>query len=145
MTDDQDTVSRRSVLRSSAVATGSLVAGAAVTGGVAGVANEGGKRGGRAQAEGDVRRNEPFTLRLEGMDTRGASCMSAESADQVYLTYDIWYCDSDEDDDSDATMYVTPDEAELVETETYVIRSVQQCRANDLLKVAFGPAPHGCP
>ena len=138
MTDDQDTVSRRSVLRSSAVA-----AGAVGGGGVVASSAVGNKRGGRAQIDGEVDRNRPFTLQLSGSNSRPASCMSEESAMQAYLTYSIEYCDSD-DDDEDAEMYVIPDEAELAESETYVIRSIQECRANDLQKVAFGPAPHGC-
>lgn len=103
----------------------------------------GNKRGGRAQIDGEADRNRPFTLQLSGSDTRNASCMSEESAMQAYLTYSIQYCDSD--DDEDAEMYVIPDEAELADLETYAIRSIQECRANDLRKVAFGPAPHGCP
>lgn len=109
---------------------------------VAGAAT-GDKRGGRAQIDGEADRNRPFTLQLDGTDTRGASCMSARSADQVYLTYSIQYCDSN-DDESDASMYVIPDEAELAPDETYVIRSIRPCRANDLQKVAFGPAQEDC-
>ena len=146
MSDEQATLSRRSVLRSSAVAAGGLTTGAAVTGGATGIANESaatsGKRGGRGHVDGTADRNRPFTLRLEGTDSRDASCMAEESAEQVYLTYSIQYCDSD--DDEDATFYVLPDEAELVETETYVIRSIRPCRASDLEQVAFGPAREDC-
>ena len=137
MTDGQDTVSRRSVLRSSVVAAGAAAGGTVVAG-----AATGNKRGGRAQVDGEVDRNRPFTLQLSGGDQRPASCMSAESVVQTYLTYSIEYCDSD--DDEDAEMYVIPDDAELDEDETYVIRSVRECRANDLRKVAFGPARTDC-
>lgn len=64
-------------------------------------------------------------------------------ADQVYLTYQVEYCDSN-DDDADATLYVIPDEAELVETEVYAIRSIQECRDSDLQQVAFGPTNQEC-
>ena len=148
MTDDEPTLSRRSILRNGAATAGALAAGGAVTGSVSGGLSSGAetanKRGGRAQVEGDEApdRNRPFTLQLSGTEPRGASCMSGESAEQTYLLYDIQYCDSDED--SDASMYVIPDEAELVESETYVIRSVQECKANENYKVAFGPARESC-
>jgi nitric oxide reductase activation protein len=101
------------------------------------------KRGGRAQVDGEVRRHEPFRLVLDGADERNASCMSSESALQTYLTYSIEYCDSD-DDEADATMYVIPDEAELVEDEVYAIRSVRPCHESELDKVAFGPTNEEC-
>lgn len=134
--------SRRSVLRTGAVA-GVLATGAAVGGAVAQSNGEGGKRGGRAQADGRVRRGVPFTITPDGTDDRPATCMAGESAVQTYLTYDIEYCDSD-DDESDATLYVIPDEAELVPTEDYIIRSKTPCRRNDLTKVAFGPSNESC-
>ena len=148
MTDDEHGVSRRSVLRNSAVAAGALAAGGAATGTAAGriarsASESGRKRGGRAQVDGEVRRHEPFTLQLSGTDVRNASCMSAESAQQTYLVYDIQYCDSD-DEEEDAQMYVIPEEAELVESEVYAIRSVRPCRESELDKVAFGPANEEC-
>lgn len=148
MTDDEPILSRRSVLRNGAVATGALTAGSAVTGSVSGGlssdAAASNKRGGRAQVDEEPDRNRPFTLSSTPTSaTRAASCMSGESADQTYLQYDIQYCDSD-DDDSDASMYVIPNEAELAQDETYVIRSIQECKANDNYKVAFGPARESC-
>jgi hypothetical protein len=91
---------------------------------------------------GEVDRNRPFTIAPDGTDTRNASCMSAESAMQTYLTYRIQYCNSD--DEEDASLYVIPDEAELAPNEVYEIRSVTPCRANDLQKVAFGPSNESC-
>ncbi|QLD88470.1 hypothetical protein HWV07_05250 [Natronomonas salina] len=148
MTDDEPTLSRRSILRNGAVATGALAAGGAVTGSVSGglssSAATSNKRGGRAQVDEEPDRNRPFTLSsMPESATRAASCMSGESADQTYLLYDIQYCDSD-DDESDASMYVIPNEAELVQDETYVIRSIQECKANGNYKVAFGPARESC-
>lgn len=136
------------MLQKSAVAAGALTVGGATAGTVAGDvtdagAQNGGKRGGRGQIDGTADRNRPFTLQPEGTDTRNATCMSGESAMQTYLTYSINYCDSN-DDDSDGTFYVIPDEAPLVESETYVIRSIRPCRTNDLEKVAFGPAQTDC-
>lgn len=68
--------------------------------------------------------------------------MSGNSAQQTYLTYSVAYCSSD--DDSDGTLYVIPDEAELVPDSTYVFRSSTPCRRNDLQKVAFGPSRTSC-
>lgn len=133
-------VSRRKVLRTSAYAAGTLGVGVGATGNAA--AAEGGKRGGRAQVDGEVQRNKPFTIKMEGTSMRNASCFSAESAMQTYIEYSINYCGSD--DDSDATLYIIPDEAELVPDETYVIHSVTPCRASDLSKVAIGPAQTDC-
>lgn len=148
MTDDEPTLSRRSILRNGAVAAGALAAGGAVTGSVSGdlssSAATSNKRGGRAQVDEEPDRNRPFTLSSTPESaTRDASCMSGESAEQTYLLYDIQYCDS-EDDESDASMYVIPNEAELVQDETYVVRSIQACRANENYKVAFGPARESC-
>lgn len=110
-------------------------------GGVVAGAVTGDKRGGRAQVEGEPRRNARFTLSgsFTGA-TMSASCMADESAEQAYLEYDIEYCDGDDDD----TMYVIPEEAELAQDETYVIRSVQECKATDNTLIAFGPAQHDC-
>jgi len=144
-TEDQ-TPSRRTVLRTVAVAGSTLAVGGAagtaagqLTSSTAGSR----KRGGRAQVDGDPDRNRPFTLQIEGTDPRSASCMSDESAQQTYLTYSVQYCDSGDEEESQ-TMYVIPDEAELVETETYVFRSVRPCRESDLQKVAFGPSQEEC-
>ena len=147
MTGRDSDVSRRKVLRNGAAAAGAVALGGAATGTAAGrfaraeAASQ--KRGGRAQVDGEVRRHEPFTLQLSGTDQRNASCMSGESATQTYLLYEIQYCDS-EDDESDAEMYVIPDEAELVEQEVYAVRSVRPCRESELDKVAFGPANEEC-
>lgn len=131
-------ISRRSVLRKAGVG-GVVVTGVGMTGAVASRSE---KRGGRAQVEGKVDRNRPFEITPEGTDMRPASCMSEHSADQVYLEYTVNYCGSD--DESDATMYVIPDEAELVPDDTYVFRSSTPCRRNNLKKVAFGPAQTSC-
>ncbi|PSP97433.1 hypothetical protein BRC89_11370 [Halobacteriales archaeon QS_4_70_19] len=141
MTRDDTDVSRRSVLRKGAVTASALAVGSTVASGSA-AADSAGKRGGRAQVDGEVDRNRPFTIMPDGTDTRNASCMSAESAMQTYLTYRIQYCDSD--DEEDASLYVIPDEAELAPNEVYEIRSVTPCRANDLQKVAFGPSNESC-
>lgn len=156
-----DGVTRRSVLK-----TGAATAGA-VTIGAAGAAahhdddhdeggngdNEdgngddnggnGGKQGGRAQVddEDDVRQNEPFTIQPNGGDMRNASCMSEESEMQAYLQYDIQYCEGDDDD---ATLYVIPDEAPLVQDQVYEFRAVQECKATDNQMVAFGPSNQEC-
>lgn len=145
---DETTLSRRSILRNGAVAAGALAAGGAVTGSVSGGLSSStatsNKRGGRAQVDEEPDRNRPFTLSSAPESaTRSASCMSEEPADQTYLLYDIQYCDS-EDDESDASMYVIPAEAELAQDETYVIRSIQKCKANENYKVAFGPAQESC-
>lgn len=110
-------------------------------GGVVAGAATGEKRGGRAQVEGEPPRNARFTLSdtFTGA-TMSASCMADESADQAYLEYEIEYCD----DDGDDTMYVIPDEAALAQDETYVIRSVHECKATDNTLVAFGPARQDC-
>lgn len=149
--DDTDqtteTISRRNVLRTTAVAAGAVVAGGAAAGNVAGEVAvgtmAGGKRGGRAQLDGTVRRNAPFTLMVEGTEMRNASCHSGNSALQTYVTYSIGYCDSD-DDEADGSLYMLPDEAELVPDEVYEIRAVQQCRASDLQMVALGPSNDPC-
>lgn len=134
-------IRRRSVLRTAAVG-GVVVTGVGMTGAVA---SQSQKRGGRAQFDGEIRRKEPFTLMLEGTDMRPASCMSGNSADQTYLTYSVEYCDSDGDDDEDdGSLYVIPDEAELVSDQTYVFHSSRPCRRNDLQKVAFGPSQTSC-
>lgn len=146
MTQDDSNVTRRTVLRTTAAATGGLAAAGGIAAGrPVGTADTdvaAAKRGGRAQVDGEVRRNEPFRISLNGTDIRNASCMSAASAMQTYLTYSIEYCDSDSDED--ASMYVIPDEAELAPDDTYVVRSVTPCRANDLDKVATGPAQEDC-
>lgn len=131
--------SRRSVLRKATMTAGAFAVGTAA--GSGSVAAQ--KRGGRAQFDGDdLRRNEPFTVTPNGTDMRPASCMSANSATQVYLTYQINYCGSD--DETDATMYVIPDEAELAPNEVYEIHAARPCRANDLTRVAFGPSNESC-
>lgn len=111
-------------------------------GGVVARSSSGRKQGGRAQLDGEVERNRPFTLTPEGTDTRNASCMAEESANQVYLTYTIQYCNSD--DDEDGTLYVIPDEAELLPDEVYEIHSTTPCRTNDLTMVSFGPSQQSC-
>lgn len=139
MTDDTDDgVSRRSVLRKGAMTAGAVAVGTVATSGNAAAA----KQGGRAQVDGSVRRDAPFTIRPNGTDMRNASCMSANSAIQTYLTYYIDYCDEDQNDDD--TMYIIPDEAELAPDQTYVIHSATPCRRNDLQKVAIGPAQESC-
>lgn len=148
MSDENSELSRRTVLRNAAGTAGTLaLGGAALSGQAAGAietaATTGGKRGGRAQLEGTVRRNAPFTLMVEGTEMRSASCMSSESALQTYVTYSIQYCDSD-DDDADGTLYMLPDESELVPDEVYEIRAVQQCRDSDLQLVAMGPSNQSC-
>ena len=151
MNDDRDSeqFSRRDVLRTSAVAAGTVVVGGAAVAGssdsdVDAAAEAAGKRGGRAQLDGTVRRNEPFMITVEGTDTRNASCMSSESALQTYVTYTINYCDSDDDNEDDGTLYMMPDEAKLVDTEVYEIRAIQDCKANDLKMVAMGPSQASC-
>lgn len=146
--DDDTRVSRRSVLRKSAVTASALAAGGVAASGSASAqfvqapSSSSEKRGGRAQGEGDLRRNEPFTLMADGTSMRNASCMASESATQTYLTYTISYCSSDNDED--ATLYVIPEEAELAPNEVYEIRSVTPCRESDLQKVAFGPSNESC-
>lgn len=152
-----DGVTRRSVLKTGAATAGAVTIGAAGAAAHHDEDHQGGKRGGRAQVDGDARRNVPFEL--NSMPTNvslGASCMSAESATQTYLEYDIQYCDSEEDQ-TDARLYVIPDEAPLVQDETYEIRSIQTCKEpgdgpgddgfenDDIQKVAFSPANHECP
>lgn len=156
MTSDElyDDVTRRSVLKTGAVTAGAVTIGAAGAaarhdddheeGGGDGDEGEGSdeKRGGRAQVDGDVRRNEPFTLSdTPSSVARGASCMSEESADQMYLEYDVQYC---EDDDDETTMYIIPDEAELAQDEVYEFRAVQECKATDNQLVALGPSNQEC-
>lgn len=164
MTSDElyDGVTRRSVLRTGAVTAGAVTIGAAGAAanhddsdhdnnGNGGNGNDGNgegesdqKRGGRAQVEGDPQPNEPFTLSDSPTEaTMSASCMSEESAPQVYLEYDIEYC-NDDDDDNDDTMYVIPDEAELAQDEVYEFRSTQECKASDNTLVAFGPSNQDC-
>lgn len=132
---------RRNVLQKGAATTGAMVAVGA--GASATVAAD--KQGGRGQVDGDVRENVPFTVTPKGDDNtvdRHASCMSGQSAMQVYLTYDIHYnCDTDDDD---ATLYVLPDEAPLDTEEVYKIRSATPCRDSDLTLVAFGPSNEPC-
>lgn len=142
---DSGRFSRRSVLRTGAVVAGTVVVGGAAAAGAdadaAAAASD--KRGGRAQLDGDARRNEPFTLTMEGTSVRSASCNSAESATQTYIEYSIQYCDAD-DDESDGTLYILPDEAELAPQEVYEIRAIQPCRASDLQMVAMGPSNQSC-
>lgn len=132
---------RRTVLRSGAVAGGALALGGAASGSAAATTVESEsdeKRGGRGQIDGDADRNRPFTLADAPTGVaRNASCMSEESAEQTYLEYEIQYCDSD--DDSDATLYVIPDEAELAQQEVYEFRAIQECRDSENQLVAFGP------
>lgn len=128
-----DNVTRRSVLK-----TGAVTAGLATVGAAGAAAN---KRGGRAQVDGTIHRNEPWRLSSSPTGTdRNASCMSAESAPQTYLQYDIEYCNREDS----ATLYVIPDEAALAQQEVYEFRSVRPCRASDLEKVAFGPSNQDC-
>lgn len=162
MTSDElyDDVTRRSVLKTGAATAGAITIGAAGAAAHHDDDHEGGggngsgdgnssegegsdqKRGGRAQVDGDVRRNEPFTLSDSPSNiTRGASCMSEESADQMYLEYDVQYC---EDDDDETTMYIIPDEAELAQDEVYEFRAVQECKATDNQLVALGPSNQEC-
>lgn len=158
MTSDElyDGVTRRSILKTGAATAGAVTIGAA---GAAAHHDEdhenGGKQGGRAQVEGEPRRNVPFRLSStpESATMLNASCMSAESAQQAYLGYGIRYCDSDGDEnEDDDTMYVIPDEARLNEDQVYEFRSVQLCKepgdgydSEDIHKVAFSPANHECP
>lgn len=65
--------------------------------------------------------------------------MSEESAQQMYLEYDIEYCNGDED-----TMYVIPDEAHLQQDEVYAIRATEECDASDNTLIAFGPSERDC-
>lgn len=137
-----DGVTRRSVLKTGAATAGAVTIGAAAAGADEhGGSNE--KRGGRAQVEGNPDRNRPFTLSDTPEEaTMSASCMSGESAQQVYLEYGIEYCDSD-NDESDDTMYVIPNEAHLSQDETYMFRAIQDCKATDNTLVAFGPSNSG--
>lgn len=162
MTSDElyDDVTRRSVLKTGAATAGAVTIGAAGAaanhdgegghgdngnGGNGGEnGGNGGKQGGRAQVDGDVRRNQPFTLSSTPTGVaRNASCMSGESAEQTYLEYTIQYCE-DGDDEDDATMYVIPDEAELVQDQVYEFRAVQECKATDNQMVALGPSNQEC-
>lgn len=137
MTDSDDGVSRRSVLRKGAITAGAVAVGTVATSGNAAAA----KQGGRAQVDGTVNRNEPWTLSTGPSDiSRHASCMATESAEQWYLEYDIEYCNSDDE----ATMYVIPDEAELAQDQVYEFRASRPCRANDLTMVALGPSDDEC-
>lgn len=99
------------------------------------------KRGGRAQVDGDTNRNEPWTLSStpEGA-SRNASCMANQSAEQMYLEYNIEYCNSDDE----ATLFVIPDEAALAQQEVYEFRSIRPCRASENELVAFGPSNQEC-
>lgn len=158
MTDERsDGVTRRSVLKTGAATAGAVTIGAAGAAAHHDEDHEGGKRGGRAQVDGDARRNVPFELNsMPSMVSLGASCMSEESASQTYLGYEIQYCDSQEDQ-TDARLYLIPDEAPLVQDETYEIRSIQTCKepgdgpdddeyeSDEIQKVAFSPANHECP
>ena len=132
-----DGVTRRNVLKAGAATTGVVAMGAA------GAAAQDGryeKRGGRAQFEGDPQQRQRFQLSSNPTGiARNASCMAAESADQMYLEYDVEYCNGDED-----TMYVIPDEAELEQDETYAVRATQECKDSDNTLVAFGPSRRDC-
>lgn len=149
--ESTDDVSRRRVLRASAGAAGavSLTAAAGTVAGFGGAleSNEtpaGERRGGRAQVDGEVRQNEPFTLSYVASGiARNASCMADESAEQLYLEYDVQYCD---DDDDETTLYVLPEAAELASDEVYEFRAVQECRDSENDMVAFGPSngDHDC-
>lgn len=138
MTDDHDDgVSRRSVLRKGAITAGAVAVGTVATSGNAAAA----KQGGRAQVDGTVNRNEPWTLSDTPTGaTRNASCMATESAQQAYLEYTIEYCNSDDE----ATMFVIPDEAELAQEQVYEFRASRPCRATDNTMVAFGPSNQAC-
>lgn len=145
MEDEHDeSFTRRTILRRGAATAGAAAVGTAAASGSA-AAREGAdeKRGGRAQLDGTADRNRPFTLTLQGTDPRNASCMSGESAMQTYLKYQIDYCDSN-DDDSEGTLYVIPDEAELNPEEVYEIRAIRPCRESSLERVAFGPSNASC-
>lgn len=100
------------------------------------------KRGGRGQVDGDPERNRPFRLSSgPSKISRHASCMAEESAQQTYLGYDIEYCD---EDDSEDTLYVIPDEATLARSEVYEFRAIQPCTATENELVAFGPSDQDC-
>lgn len=142
---DDANFTRRSVLRRGATAAGAAVVGTGALGGTAAADEHGGrdeKRGGRGRVDERPDRNRPFRVEREGMEPRTASCMSSESADQVYLRYNVNYCDGDDG----PTLWVIPDEAPLAsgEEEVYEFRSVVQCRETDEYRVAFGPSNEEC-
>lgn len=137
-TDDlNDGVTRRSVLKTGA-ATAGVVTICAV--GAAAQAGRDEKRGGRAQVEGNPQQNQRFEIsdQPDGV-FRNASCMAEESAQQLYLEYDVEYCNGGED-----TMYVIPNEAHLQNDEVYAVRATEECKATDNTLVAFGPSEREC-
>lgn len=143
---DEGGFTRRSVLRRGATAAGAAVVGAGALSGTAAADEHDGsdeKRGGRGRMNEEPDRNTPFRVEHEGAEPRPASCMSEQSAEQVYLRYNVDYCGQNDDG---PTLWVIPDEAPLAtgEEEVYQFRSHVECRDSDDVRVAFGPSNQEC-
>lgn len=140
---ESETLSRRSVLRTGGAAAGVLaVGGAAASGTVLA-----GRRGGRGlveftnASENEVDLNQPFWVERKGTVDLGASCMSGNSSKQEYYKYDVFYCPSDA---NPCKMYVHPNEAPVQEGTIYEFHSKKDCKANEMVKVSFGPSNEKC-
>lgn len=153
-----DDLNRRDVLRKGATAGGALIVGSSAVGGTAARENENRnenqRNGGRGQIGPredhafEVREDVPFKLMHHGETERQASCMSDDSAMQMYDKYMLTYCTGDEG--WDVWLFVIPDEADVAVSRNdrkvlYEFRSVTDCRADDMRKrvsfekVGMGP------
>lgn len=164
MTDENVTpggagsIDRRTVLR---MTSGTVMSGVAFSAVASankgnGNGNGGGKSGGRGQTSDEIILNEPFEVKLheDSPVTRGASCMSDNSAEQKYNLYKFEYCEEDCDTGEEGwsthpetcTICVIPDDSDLNEDRVYEFRSEQECDDTRASKVSFGPSnsPHDC-
>lgn len=138
-------VSRRKVLRMSAMGAGTATMGFAISG-TARRGSGGGKSGGRGQTSDLVELDRPFEVRfLETFETN-ASCNSDRSAQQGYNRYEFRYCD---ESDWDKTICVIPDDSDVNEDRVYEFRSAQDCKAPSSefqTRFSFGPSnsEHSC-
>lgn len=138
-----DDVSRRRVMKVGAATAGATTLGFAISGTARQGGRGGGKSGGRGQTSDEIRLNVPFTVEFDQVVERNASCMSDESAQQEYNQYVYTYCD---EEDSDKTFCVIPDDSDVNENRTYEFRSVQDCKGSGFSeKFSFGPANSDCP
>lgn len=137
MSPDSPTIDRRAVLKKTTGAAAVLTIGSVATSGTA----LAGRRGGRGLVDGNVRLDLPFEVEKQGTESLGASCMSNNSAEQEYHVYEVAYCPPDS---NTCIMYVHPNEAEVDTDEQYMFRSKKECKANDLVKAAFGPSNEEC-
>lgn len=137
MSPDSPTIDRRAVLKKTTGAAVALSIGSVATSGPA----LAGRRGGRGLVDGNVRLDLPFEVEKQRTELLGASCMSRNSAEQEYNVYEVAYCPPDGDT---CIMYVHPNEADVDPNEQYVFHSRKECRANDLVKAAFGPSNKEC-